>query len=75
LLIAALAAPASACPKHDESPATAANASQAENLALLEALVTRRAELARGSADSAAKSEALAFLDRQIAEIRSRLGG
>jgi hypothetical protein len=74
MLVAALAAPVWACPAADKPVAPAANASPAEDRALLEALLARRAEIARAGSETANRRAALAFLDRQIAALKSRLG-
>lgn len=47
---------------------------RATDAALLAAFEARRAEIARTSMPAEDKSYAIAFLDRQIANLRSRLG-
>jgi small-conductance mechanosensitive channel len=69
LIAAALTAPAAAAP----APGTATAASQAENKAMLKALLARRAKIEASHARPEAKAEALAFLDRQIAKTRREL--
>jgi predicted secreted protein len=69
----ALAMPAQAQTEPAKTEQSAAEQDRLTNLALLAALLKRRAEVA-GSADPAQSKEALEFLDSRIAEVKARLG-
>ena len=78
ICIASLGIPATGSAQENAEPATADGPaadmhSQQADRALLEALVRRRAEVARSAYDAESKRAALDFLDRRIAEARSRI--
>jgi hypothetical protein len=58
-----------------EEASTVEMREQATDNALLEALLARRAEVARSAGSTDAKRAALAFLDARIAQFRSRRPG
>jgi hypothetical protein len=73
--VAALGIHAPALAQRQVESASASDArSQATNRMLLEALLKRRAEVAQSANGAQDNRAALDFLDRRIAEIRSRIG-
>ena len=73
LALLAAQAPGLACPPAGNADTAQAARDAATNRAVLERLVQRRAEIVRAGPAQTNK-EALAFLDRQIAKVKSELG-